>query len=278
MEGNEYTVSGLSAFDPASTNVCNLANAILGTAVVKDAEGNDVTAQFEVRKVEGRLEILPKAAAITVDSKRKELGYGDPKFTATVTGLVEGDELKYELVREEGERPGTYAITAKLTPGENQNYKVTVTDGMLIINEDYLNELRTMLREAIGKGGEQTVTWNKGTALPYDVMKTLEDHPQITLIFSYSYQGTDYQVTIPGKSARAYTTISWYGPLYLNDVYNNASGKGSDSNLGSRVYKVVKGDCLSRIAKRLGLNWRWLARFNNLKNPNRIYPGQELRY
>ena len=66
--------------------------------------------------------------------------------------------------------------------------------------------------------------------------------------------------------------------MYLNDIYNNAGSKGGNSNLGSRVYKVVKGDCLSRIARRLGLKWRWLANINNLKNPNLIFPGQELRY
>ena len=70
VEGNPYTVEGLVTSDPASASVCNLTNAITGTAVVKDASGNDVTAQFTVKTEDGALEIAPKplsAAMLTVD-------------------------------------------------------------------------------------------------------------------------------------------------------------------------------------------------------------------
>ncbi|HEY6542652.1 MAG TPA: LysM peptidoglycan-binding domain-containing protein, partial [Ktedonobacteraceae bacterium] len=39
-------------------------------------------------------------------------------------------------------------------------------------------------------------------------------------------------------------------------------------------YVVVRGDTLSRIAWRYGVNWRSLAANNRLANPNRIYSGQ----
>ncbi len=39
-------------------------------------------------------------------------------------------------------------------------------------------------------------------------------------------------------------------------------------------YTVVKGDWLSKIALRYNKEWRALAEYNNLKNPNLIYPGQ----
>jgi len=39
-------------------------------------------------------------------------------------------------------------------------------------------------------------------------------------------------------------------------------------------YVVVRGDTLSRIAWRYGVNWRLLAARNGLANPNRIYSGQ----
>lgn len=42
-------------------------------------------------------------------------------------------------------------------------------------------------------------------------------------------------------------------------------------------YTVVKGDNLTRIAKRFGTTVNQLVQWNNIKNPNLIYPGQRLR-
>ena len=39
VDGNTYTVSGITTTDPKSTNVCDVANEINGTAAVKDAAG-----------------------------------------------------------------------------------------------------------------------------------------------------------------------------------------------------------------------------------------------
>jgi len=44
-----------------------------------------------------------------------------------------------------------------------------------------------------------------------------------------------------------------------------------------RTYTVVKGDTLSGIGKRLGVNWRDIAALNNIKNPDLIHPGEVFR-
>lgn len=44
----------------------------------------------------------------------------------------------------------------------------------------------------------------------------------------------------------------------------------------SKFYIVRRGDYLTGIAKKLGINWRELARLNNLKSPYIIYTGQKL--
>lgn len=43
-----------------------------------------------------------------------------------------------------------------------------------------------------------------------------------------------------------------------------------------RFYVVQPGDTLSQIGGRLGIDWRDLASWNHLKNPNLIYVGQML--
>lgn len=41
-----------------------------------------------------------------------------------------------------------------------------------------------------------------------------------------------------------------------------------------RTYTVKRGDTLSEIAAKYGVNWREMAKLNNLKNPDLIFPGQ----
>ena len=149
-----------------------------------------------------------------------------------------------------------------------------------IPTRDYLDDLRDFFKAAIALGGEQTVYWDKGTALPYDIMKTLQDNPNITLVFSYTYLDKDYKVTLPGKNVKAFDTIPWYGPMYLYVTYGmfNAQAPVTSSPNSIRTYTVVPGDTLSRIAKRLGTTVRSLVNLNGIKNPDFISVGQVLKY
>lgn len=42
------------------------------------------------------------------------------------------------------------------------------------------------------------------------------------------------------------------------------------------IYVVQKGDTVYKIAQRYGLDWRELAGYNHLGNPDLIYPGERL--
>ena len=57
VEGKQYTVEGLTA-EAKATNLGTYSVAITGTAVVMDAENHDVTAQFDITKVNGTMTIL----------------------------------------------------------------------------------------------------------------------------------------------------------------------------------------------------------------------------
>lgn len=157
---------------------------------------------------------------------------------------------------------------------------VTNNTAPKIPTRDYLDDLRDLLKAAIALGGEQTVYWDKGTALPYDIMKTLQDNPNITLVFSYTYLDKDYKVTLPGKNVKAFDTIPWYGPMYLYGTYGmfNAQAPVTSSPNAKRTYTVVPKDTLSGIAKRLGTTVRSLVNLNGIKNPDFISVGQVLKY
>ena len=51
----------------------------------------------------------------------------------------------------------------------------------------------------------------------------------------------------------------------------------SEEEIKPTVYIVKKGDTLSEIADMYGTTYQELARYNNIENPNLIYPGQEIR-
>lgn len=43
-----------------------------------------------------------------------------------------------------------------------------------------------------------------------------------------------------------------------------------------QIYVVQKGDSVYKIAQKFGLDWRELAGYNHLGNPDLIYPGERL--
>lgn len=46
--------------------------------------------------------------------------------------------------------------------------------------------------------------------------------------------------------------------------------------LKEKTYIVKTGDVLWKIAKQFGKTWQELAKYNKLKNPHLIFPGQKL--
>jgi hypothetical protein len=114
--------------------------------------------------------------------------------------------------------PGSSGVGAvAATP--TQTSEETPEESEDIPEFNYLDPLEDLLDYAISLGGERTVYWRGGTALPSNIMKTLEENPQLTLVFSYTYEYKDYEVSIPGKKVKTDPKIPWYGPLYLYGHY-----------------------------------------------------------
>lgn len=132
VDGNKYTVEGLTASGATGTDAGNYTNEVTGTAVVKDAAGNNVTKQFTVKTENGSLDIAPKSVTVTAENKTKVFGEADPELTATVAGTVGKDKVKYTVAREDVEDVGHYSV---IPTGEEiqGNYKVTYVAGTLTI-------------------------------------------------------------------------------------------------------------------------------------------------
>ncbi|MCR4826563.1 MAG: fibrobacter succinogenes major paralogous domain-containing protein, partial [Bacteroidales bacterium] len=114
VEGNTYTVSGLTTSNPNSRNACDLPNAISGTAVVSDAAGNDVTAQFTVTTTDGALKIAKRQILISgekfkhFDNEVLSINYSELTVTPALYGT---DHLTGGIITTESAAQGVYTCT-----------------------------------------------------------------------------------------------------------------------------------------------------------------------
>lgn len=151
VDGNKYTVEGLKASGAAGTDAGKYTSKVTGKAVVKDAAGNDVTAQFTVKTENGSLVINRKKYTVeTLDGNKT---YDGTPLTAgaKINGIIAGEVVeikttksltdvgnilndKYELTwktakatnyKLDGEKFGTLTVTTQsIDPGtdpENPN-------------------------------------------------------------------------------------------------------------------------------------------------------------
>ena len=155
VDGRTYHVSGLTSRATGANVADSVATIpVAGVAVVRDADGNDVSSQFNVKVEAGSLTIAPAELVIAANDTGKRYGDGDPELTATVTGLVPGDVFAgtYDIARAAGENAGTYEITVgNVQLGERSNYSATTVPGRFII----------------APAGEVTLIVNDGSK-PYD--------------------------------------------------------------------------------------------------------------
>ena len=86
-KGAQFTVEGLSA-TVSGTDAGEYANEVSGTPVVKDAAGNDVTKQFKVKTVNGKLVIDKRA--VTIKPKDATKAYDGEPLKATEWEVVSG--------------------------------------------------------------------------------------------------------------------------------------------------------------------------------------------
>ena len=139
--GHEYTVEGLTTSDPKYTDAGKYANEITGTPVIKDAAGNDVTSQFEVTTVDGKLTIAKRAVTIKPVKATKQ--YDGTALVATKFEIVSGSFADGEGIESctyggQQIQVGTSESTIEtVTPMANtnldKNYNLTKGPGALTV-------------------------------------------------------------------------------------------------------------------------------------------------
>lgn len=90
--------------------------------------------------------------------------------------------------------------------------------------------------------------------------------------------GVKYTVTYVNYKGTHPIHCGSLGWARLSDVkLANSGSTGNTSSTNDIVYTVKSGDTLSGICARYGANWKKVAEYNKLKNPNLIYPNQKIK-
>ena len=144
VNGKKYTVSGLTS-KAEGTDFGEYETTIEGTAVVKDADGNDVTKQFNVKTKVGKLSITKRAVTMTSKSASKAYdGTALTKHEVTETGdgFVKGEGATYSYTGSQtlvGSNDNAFKYT--LNEGTKaKNYTITTANGTLEVTDRAENE------------------------------------------------------------------------------------------------------------------------------------------
>ena len=193
-KGATFTVEGLSA-TVSGTDAGEYTNEVSGTPVVKDAAGNDVTSQFKVKTVNGKLVIDKRA--VTIKPKDATKAYDGKPLKATEWEVVSGSFVDGQSIADpqyDGSQtvPGSSesSITWSYAEGTNaDNYNITAAKGSLTVTD-----------RADGEKYEITVTANSaeftydGNEHMAEGFKTLE----------FTVDGNEY--TVSGLNASVVKT------------------------------------------------------------------------
>lgn len=125
---------------------------------------------------------------------------------------------------------------------------------------------------------------NNARLIPYTIWIAQWSVPQCTYQGIYGLWQYTSSGSIPGISGRVDLDYSYndYDTIIKNaglNGYKKDQGPASPPKppAPSHVYyTVVRGDNLTKIAKKYSTSVNALVKLNNIKNPNLIYPGQKL--
>ena len=234
--GETYTVEGLSSSrtetdaDPAGYETT-----IVGTAVVKDSAGNDVTNQFRVDTTDtGLLKIKPREVTVTAASDEKEYdgtvltnaGWSVEKATET-TGLVGTDTIGSVKVTGSQLYPGRSSNVpseASFTSGKATNYQISYVNGTLKVKDrgtKYVITANAPDREYTYDGTAKTAS-----GVTYDKL---------------TFGGKTY--TVEGLScSRTETDVDPTGNGYVTTIVGTAVVKDSDGQDVTEQFTVNATD------------------------------------
>ena len=195
-KGARFTVEGLSA-TVSGTDAGEYENKVNGTPVVKDAAGNDVTSQFKVKTVNGKLVIDKRA--VTIKPKDATKAYDGEPLKATEWEVVSGSFVNGQSIADPqygGSQTVPGSSESSITTwgyaeGTNaDNYRITAAKGSLTVTDRADGEKYKIAVTA--NSAEFTYDGNEHMAEGFKTLEFTVDGNKYTVSgLSASVSGTD---------------------------------------------------------------------------------------
>ena len=224
VDGQKYTVEGLNTSDPKAVNAGEYANTISGTPVVKDANGNDVSSQFAVTLVPGKLEIAKRSVTLTSASESRVYN-GEALTNDDVTvggdGFVAGEGAVYNVtgtITDAGKVANSFTYERNSNTNFD-NYNISKEEGALKV---------TPVTDKV----TVTITGNSAT-LPYSGSE------QSVTGYSFATSDNRYReanVKFQGEAVAKGTNAGTYNMNLASGQFSNTSG-----NFTNVEFVVVDG-------------------------------------
>ena len=208
VDGNIYTVEGLTA-SASATDACDLVVEVKGTPIVKDADGNDVTSEFKVTKVDGSLKITQRRVILASADASKPYD-GNPltakQVNAAGDGFVDGEGASYDVTGSQtlvGKSANifTYTLNDNTNP---LNYKIWVWQGTLEVTNrtnKYQITLEPNSGEKMYDGTEMTVSGFK--TLTFEVEGNTYTVDNLTVSYTVRHVSQSNTFTVSPKDLDA---------------------------------------------------------------------------
>lgn len=122
---------------------------------------------------------------------------------------------------------------------------------------------------------EGVIEWKSGDSLPLEAVKLLVDKPELSLEFTFTYEGEEHTIFIPAGAFDKYydVTIPWYGPAWLLQYFE----KPQETEKDVIEYIIVKDDTLNALAEKYKCTVEEILALNPYINDKHlIFPNNKL--
>ena len=145
-------------------------------------------------------QIVPRPVMVQAPSVEKTYGEDDPDLVPTIDGLLKGDEIAYDVMREPGESIGEYEVSVR---GEELqgNYRVSFASGTLTIQRRKATVTADRVTKAYGDDDPELTATVEGV-LEGDVL-------EYTLSREAGESLGAYPVAVTGKEAQGNYIVSY---------------------------------------------------------------------
>ena len=222
----ESAASAASATDVNGDGIAATADNL----VIRNAEGQDVTANLNIVRKDGTIKVTPAQLAVATDSASRVFDGSALTAGGSIEGFVNGEEASFAAT-------GTQTAVGSSQNGYSLSFDKTAKEGNYVIASETLGTLTVSAQSITPGGGDQPDDAYKGVAVddPTDVVYDNAEHkwaPMVTDADGNALtEGIDYEV--------AYNTDDF---VNVGEIAATITGIGNYKGSVVKTYRITPAE------------------------------------